>query len=53
MITGHLGVRMETMSTKTCTNCNGEGKVWNERTQKNDKTCPACDGKGYVITGNV
>jgi len=39
--------------TKTCSNCMGEGKVWNERTKKNDLKCPACDGRGWVRTDLV
>lgn len=34
---------------RTCMHCNGMGKVWNPKTQKNDLTCSACNGKGYVI----
>lgn len=46
-------VTEDDMAVKTCMNCNGEGKIWNSKTQKNDITCPACDGKGRIVVGNV
>ncbi len=41
------------MPVKKCVNCNGEGKVWNEKTQRNDKKCIACNGTGRIVVGNI
>lgn len=41
------------MPVRRCMNCNGTGKVWNEKTQKNDLKCSACGGTGKIIVQNV
>lgn len=43
----------KTPNVKTCMNCNGAGKVWNDKTKRNDKTCPACNGTGRIVVGNI
>ncbi len=43
----------KTPNVKTCMNCNGAGKVWNDKTKRNDKTCSACNGTGRIVVGNI